>query len=30
LARFKVPKRIEFAAILPRTVSGKLIRRELR
>ena len=29
LARFKVPKEIEFAHELPRTVSGKLLRREL-
>jgi O-succinylbenzoic acid--CoA ligase len=29
LARFKVPKRIEFADELPRTVSGKLLRRQL-
>ena len=27
---FKVPKRVEFATELPRTASGKLIRRELR
>jgi o-succinylbenzoate---CoA ligase len=29
LARFKVPKEIGFAAVLPRTASGKLLRREL-
>jgi o-succinylbenzoate---CoA ligase len=30
LARFKVPKRIAFAPELPRTASGKLLRRQLR
>ena len=30
LARFKVPKAIQFTSELPRTPSGKLIRRELR
>jgi acyl-coenzyme A synthetase/AMP-(fatty) acid ligase len=30
LAGFKVPKRFEFASELPRTASGKLLRRALR
>jgi len=30
LSRHKVPKRFEFASELPRTASGKLLRRELR
>jgi O-succinylbenzoic acid--CoA ligase len=30
LARYKVPKRFEFVAELPRTASGKLLRRDLR
>ena len=30
LAGYKVPKRVEFVSELPRTASGKLIRRELR
>ena len=29
LARYKVPKEIVFAAALPRTPSGKLLRRKL-
>ena len=29
LARFKVPKEIDFSEALPRTVSGKLLRRQL-
>ena len=29
LARFKVPKAIEYAEELPRTPSGKLLRRRL-
>jgi O-succinylbenzoic acid--CoA ligase len=29
LARFKVPKAVELARELPRTTSGKLLRREL-
>jgi o-succinylbenzoate---CoA ligase len=29
LAAFKVPKAIEFADVLPRTASGKLLRRQL-
>ena len=29
LARFKVPKEIEFSSALPRTPSGKLLRRQL-
>lgn len=29
VARFKVPKTVEFAEELPRTVSGKLLRRQL-
>ena len=30
LAGYKVPKRVEFVAELPRTESGKLVRRALR
>ena len=30
LARFKVPKQVAFATELPRTASGKLLRRQLR
>jgi len=30
LAGYKVPKRIEIASALPRTPSGKLLRRALR
>jgi acyl-coenzyme A synthetase/AMP-(fatty) acid ligase len=30
LAGYKVPKRVELAAALPRTPSGKLMRRALR
>ena len=30
LAGYKVPKRVEFVSELPRTASGKLMRRELR
>ncbi|WP_275888287.1 acyl-CoA synthetase [Nonomuraea lactucae] len=30
LARYKIPKYVEFVAELPRTASGKILRRELR
>jgi acyl-coenzyme A synthetase/AMP-(fatty) acid ligase len=30
LAAFKVPKRVEFVSELPRTESGKVVRRALR
>ena len=30
IARYKVPKEVEFAVAMPRTASGKLLRRELR
>ncbi len=30
LARFKVPRRIEFLDVLPRTPSGKVLKRQLR
>ena len=30
IAGYKVPKRVEFAAELPRTASGKLMRKSLR
>ncbi len=30
LARYKCPSRIEVVADLPRTLAGKLVRRELR
>jgi acyl-CoA synthetase (AMP-forming)/AMP-acid ligase II len=30
LARFKLPKQVLLAEVLPRTASGKLLRRELR
>jgi fatty-acyl-CoA synthase len=30
IADFKVPKRVEFVAELPRNQSGKLLKRELR
>jgi fatty-acyl-CoA synthase len=30
LAHFKCPKSIEFAEVLPRTTTGKVLKRELR
>ena len=30
LAHFKSPKSVEFAATLPRTATGKVLKRELR
>jgi len=30
IAAYKIPKHIEFAAMLPRTTSGKILRRALR
>ena len=30
LARYKIPRRIEFAAALPRNAAGKLLRQQLR
>jgi acyl-CoA synthetase (AMP-forming)/AMP-acid ligase II len=30
LAHFKCPKTIEFAQVLPRTTTGKVLKRELR
>jgi len=30
IAAYKIPKHIEFAATLPRTTSGKILRRALR
>jgi acyl-CoA synthetase (AMP-forming)/AMP-acid ligase II len=30
IARFKAPKSIEFADLLPKTPSGKILKRELR